>query len=377
MNKEWLTEQLQTKTVSQITKELGCGDSTVYRWIRKFGIQYKDKPPFQNKEWLINELQTKTIVQISMEQNVSTHTISRWCKRFEINTTYKPYRNKEWLIEQLQKHDGSIRAIARETGYCRYSISEWIKRHKIPMDSQKHSVYMLDEEYFNTIDTEEKAYFLGFLMADGYMHKDLSHLSLDIQSQDAYILNELKNQLKYTGNIRHQEIENKSDTDTINICSQKLCKSLIFHGIVPLKSGKEILPYTVPENLIKHFIRGFFDGDGHIGNNSLVWDICSLSRNILLSIKEYFEKILDIKEYKLIPYYGPKSTKTLYYYNIYGDSARKVIYHLYEDANLYLIRKYNKCVEYCPALQKCKGNNCSNSENILTSNVEDNSELNI
>ena len=109
------------------------------------------------------------------------------------------------------------------------------------------------------------------------------------------------------------------------------------HGIVPNKSGKEFLPKTVPNDLIKHFFRGFIDGDGTI-NGSL-----QKGKRVCFGICSMSEKIID----DFIAFNNSDFHKYLYK-NIYTaevaakDKVYKYINFYYKDATIYLDRKYEK-----------------------------------
>lgn len=69
---------------------------------------------------------------------------------------------------------------------------------------------------------------------------------------------------------------------------------------------------------------------------------CSLSLNILYSIKCFFENTLNIKEYSFKEKTGSTQRKIIYYYYIFGKSAETIANYLYKDATIYLERKYSR-----------------------------------
>ena len=177
-------------------------------------------------------------------------------------------------------------------------------------------------------------------MADFGMRKDCYSFEFGLKKDDKYIIEKLAKELNCESKLQHHK-DNIREAYSLVISSKEICKDLIYHGIVPNKSGKEVLPNTVPKELIKHFIRGFIDGDGYIGGeNDKTLAICSMSYNILLSIKLFLEKELNIKKYEIRPTLK-ESGNILYYYKIYGDSFIKVLDYLYKDSTIYLTRKYD------------------------------------
>lgn len=125
--------------------------------------------------------------------------------------------------------------------------------------------YSLDENYFSSINNEEKCYFLGFLLADGTVSKKGNSLSITLQESDRHIIERFKLQLKSESPIRFIENKKPNQSNYVNITfySKKLCDDLIKLGCINNKSY--LLKWNlknIPDNFLHHFIRGYFDGDG-------------------------------------------------------------------------------------------------------------------
>ena len=306
-NKDWMIEQLKTKTPQEIIKEYKIAETTFYRWIKKHGIELPKKP---KKEKPKKE---------------------------------KPlYQNKEWLIQMLADHKNAM-GIARVSGYNEYTINQWIRKFdlKNEYDNQKH--YLLDENYFEIIDTEHKAYWLGFLMADGWMRIDQNVFGICLKSSDAYMIESFCNDINYNGKIKNTDKDSR-----VNICSKKLCKDLINLHITPRKTGCEVLPEQIPEELVHHFIRGFFDGDGSVPDiKCFTFFLCSASYNILEDINDVFIKNLEVSA--PIRRRSDKD-KRFYNYSLYSKNAETVFNWIYSDATIFLQRKYDVYLKYIRSL---------------------------
>lgn len=127
--------------------------------------------------------------------------------------------------------------------------------------------------YFDIINTEEKAYFLGWIMADGNVsiHNQQYSLKLQVTIKDKdvidYFLKVIKSSNKTLIKKSKKDkignrIINVNEAYYVSLTSRHMIESLIKHGITPNKTGKETIPNSVPDHLKRHFIRGFFDGDG-------------------------------------------------------------------------------------------------------------------
>lgn len=305
---------------------------------------------YREKEWLEEQIKIYGAngKKIALANNYSPVTIQRYMKKFnlyEIKEKVKEvvkkeepiYRNKEWLQEQFNLYE-TVTEVSRQTGFPRTCITRYAKKFNIyTRKYTRENVNTVDEDYFKTIDTEEKAYWLGFFMADGnmYIYEDgKMQFSIKIKDSDYEHLVKFKNAVKFSGKITRKystRKETKCYYSEIKIYNKNFCNNLIKHGIVPQKTGKEQMPKTVPNDLKQHFIRGFLDGDGTISKNV---SMCCSKIDILQDIKDY----LSTKEI---------NTK-IYSYNIYTINTTnkimtyKLLKFLYKDANIYLDRKYKK-----------------------------------
>ena len=143
---------------------------------------------------------------------------------------------------------------------------------KILKDEEKYkkaSIFNpeLNEAYFENIDTEAKAYFLGLIIADGNVFIDEKNkkanrqasISITLNSHDEYILECFKNEVKTNTVVGHDG----RGCSQIAIRSNKMSKDLEKYGIVPRKSFITYLP-LLDNKLMPHLIRGIMDGDGSI-----------------------------------------------------------------------------------------------------------------
>jgi hypothetical protein len=204
---------------------------------------------------------------------------------------------QEIEIIQKKKNGVKIRQIMSEYSIkSKKTIYDIIKRNGIKKIANKK--YQVDDDYFYTIDTEEKAYWLGFLYADGYVrmkNNRSGELKLKLSSKDREHI-ELFNKCLSSNYpikdsisiIKYKGTESKSNVSEVRIYNTKIVSHLINNGCVSNKTFLIRLP-NINKSIIRHFIRGYFDGDGCI----------YISKKGQPSIKiisnEYF--ICDIKDY--------------------------------------------------------------------------------
>jgi len=202
-----------------------------------------------------------------------------------------------------------------------------------------------NENYFEKIDSEDKAYFLGFILADGCVSDDKKFrrkcLAIHISTKDIKILEVFKEKIEYQGDIWYQK---SRDMCQIRVSSPKIIDDLHKYSIIPRKTNIVQFP-NISKNLENHFMRGVFDGDGCISiredNRENVNGIRG-QVNLCSGSKEFIYKFVD----KLVEYANVKRNKIRFlnenYYIIDWGGMTDVenIYNfLYKDATIFLERK--------------------------------------
>jgi hypothetical protein len=190
-----------------------------------------------------------------------------------------------------------------------------------------------NENYFKTWSTE-MAYFLGFICADGHLATHRNMLSIQLHTKDKYILENFKNFLKYDGNIYL-----RTDLPSANlwVISKEITKDLMNFGLTRHKSQELIWIEQIPEEFISHFVRGYFDGDGHIGlaqahnpnNKNLLVKIVStlpFIERLKLEFEKYYGSacgsIKNNETYYELTYTGSNHTRSFLDW-IYKDSTKE------------------------------------------------------
>lgn len=130
---------------------------------------------------------------------------------------------------------------------------------------EKGQMTAIDERYFQHIDGEAKAYWLGFLTADGSVrwNKEEGNYSvcLGLKASDGDHIGKLESAL---GSNREPLIETRKFGISARLTwySKALVKDLIDHGVGPRKSTTDYELPTIRADIEHHYWRGVFDGDG-------------------------------------------------------------------------------------------------------------------
>lgn len=121
--------------------------------------------------------------------------------------------------------------------------------------------YDVNHHFFRQADTELSAYWLGALMADGNVRRERPVLRLSVHADDINWVRQFKRDVEATYPVRESRLEGRSPMVTLGIYSQEMKDDLGTQGVVPGKQEGHPNP-KVPVNLLHHYVRGLFDGDG-------------------------------------------------------------------------------------------------------------------
>lgn len=235
--------------------------------------------------------------------------------------------------------NSTCRGLAKKYKVSPQSITSIIVNRGIKIRNDMSRIktkYDVSSDYFEKIDTEDKAYFLGLLYADGYIREN--GVGISLQERDKDILEKLIKYIKYTGKLYYKVINQKNSKWQNHYClvitNKKICNDLLKLGMTKSKSLILKFPtkYQVSKRLLKHFLRGYTDGDGYIGKYrvsvvSSVYFINKLSE--ILSKKGILYKIYDAKN---------PLTKRLFISR--KADYMKYLNWIYSDSSVYMNRKY-------------------------------------
>ncbi len=259
--------------------------------------------------------------------------------------------NKETLekIKTLYLSGKSSRQIAKEINCCKSTILKHIKN--IPKHKQTRK-YTINENYFDTIDTEEKAYFLGLLYSDGCNDSDNARIILGLQDEDREILDKFNIAINSNRPLSFIDCSKRIDKKCKNmyrltINSRHMSDKLTELGCMKQKTFLLKFPTEdqVPNPLLKHWLRGLWDGDGSFSlsknkNRFLMNTSIISTKNIIESINLFILKELNIEGSVYKPKKSTKNTTDLHYTGLI--KGLKIIRWLYLDSNIYLKRKYDR-----------------------------------
>ena len=232
---------------------------------------------------------------------------------------------REEMIVSYKKGEGVL-AIAKRFHVRHESVSSLLKERGIPL--RTHDRGTCDDAYFHSIDTEEKAYWLGFLTADGYISTD-SRIGISLGIRDIEHLYKFKSALN-----GFQTVSQNGRVCKFVICSPEMVADLASHGILPRKTFSTKPAQVAPE-LARHYWRGIIDGDGYISKDgkklTLVGDY-----EVILGFQAFVLAHCSIMKANI----GRK--ENIYSLQLREKVTRRILDVLYRDATVFLERKYER-----------------------------------
>ena len=295
----------------------------------------------------------KEIVSIINDPEITNTTqISRIASRLGIskksNYYIEKFREKDLAAIEMIKQGNSCTKVAKNLHVDLQSMMKRLKdvyNFTVLPDGKKYAnVY-----FFDDINTEEKAYWLGFLYADGYIGKQ-NNLELCIQEYDRNHLIKFAKALDAKQKITQKSIKLNDKMYTaakISLKDKHLVEALEKHGCTTNKTFTIKMPSLKSKELYRHFIRGYFDGDGSIYRmkSYISAEFSCASLIFLQELKAYAEDVVKIK---MSIREDLRSLNKLYKLETTSRcEGFRFLQHLYEKSTIYLNRKYNQYCEYC------------------------------
>lgn len=240
-------------------------------------------------------------------------------------------------LQKLYDEGMSSREIAKLYSSSKNRILDALDETREPSSYRK---YDLDQNAFENITTQEQAYWLGFLYADGSVGSTEHSITLGLTDKES--VEQFREFLKTDRPLyveeRSKENPKWKDNYTLTVHSKKLKKDLIKLGCIPNKTEKLDRVPDLPEHLYRHFVRGIFDGDGSI------WKSQERFHFSISGYLPFIDKVQDV----IVKETGLNKTKLAKRKHNYGDiryGGKKNLSvlkdYLYKDATVYMSRKKN------------------------------------
>lgn len=228
-----------------------------------------------------------------------------------------------------------------------------------PMYTNHISTRRIRHRFFSNIETEVQAYLLGFYAADGNINEKRKTLRIHLQIQDSelvYLYKDIIAPDARTFTVEEHKTTGRNGKEItahesfgVDIVSAELCNDLVNLGFGYNKSYAELHIPNIPKELIRHFVRGYFDGDGCI-TGGVYQDKNRPNPRVRIHVNIDGKTISIFNDF--LKFFSNNNIKMNINYlkrdNMYRictaskKEAEKIFHLLYDDSNFYLSRKYKK-----------------------------------
>ena len=313
-----------------------------------------------------------SMAKLGKEYGLSDQTIMKYLEalgyeRPLANPELKWFEENKQLVIDLYNEHKSLTVVAKIIKADRNKLVKKLKALGVEVDYSANDVKKYDETFFEKIDTEEKAYWLGFIYADGWVIKNHSEdkqgkkikkysLNLEISEKDkehlikfakTICLNFEESMLysrERTIFYEHLCEEKKYKMVSFQVSSKKIVEDIIKLGCVPNKTLIKTFPTynEVPKELMIAFMRGYADGNGNVTKQK-AWSISTGSESFARKFLEEMNKQADLN----LTYVRKVKKTNCWVFNLgTGKTAVKVFDLMYnEKTTVYLERKYEKFIK--------------------------------
>ena len=257
--------------------------------------------------------------------------------------------NQELDIISMYKHGINCSLISKQYNVSKSLIEKTLHRNGIKLRniSEAKQKYTINENFFEKIDSETKAYFLGFLYGDGCSNSYNNNINILGLESDKEIYEKLR---KLINSNRPFRIKKGINNNYIlfDFANKKIRNDLYNLGVVPNKT--EIIKFPkehMDKSLYRHFIRGLFDSDGSImifkdkrcNRFYSSWNLYS-TRDMIIFIKEYL-KSLNI-EVNNIQRDKRCFVNSAFLATIKAQNVFNIYHFMYDNSTIFLERKKKK-----------------------------------
>lgn len=264
-NKEDFIKKYNELESSRLMGEYyGVNFKTILRFAHDIGYCNNSKnnywKPSSKEEFILKYNKLKSAEKMAKNYNVCKLTILKYAKKINYTNIYRPNLNdsqKEYICKNYKTK--SSKDISNDLNISTSLVKKiWRENNYLGKDTR---MYYMNFNYFEKIDSPDKSYFLGVIASDGCVYNRKNHqgmLSFKFHIQEKDIID---NFLYWTNsNYKPAIYDNKID---LQINSNKIVNDLKRYNIVNRKTWM-YEPYPLTNELMWHFLRGYFDGDGSI-----------------------------------------------------------------------------------------------------------------
>ena len=334
-------------SLRQIMKEFSVSMSTVKKELYKEGVQYEKL--FTDYPWILEAItmyqEGVNFSDIARKVSKTSTLVRNVLIERGFAETKSPNVTKDQKQEIMILYDQGLSSdkIAKQLGLSRTTVKDHIPDY-MKRKKSFYNTYSCNYQFFENIDNEVKAYFLGLFYADGYNNQDNKSIRLGFAEKDKELLNKFIEAICSNHKVQTRLKDDGSQMFySVTINSPILSGDLAKHGCVQAKTHLLDKMPEMSEELYRHFIRGYFDGDGSVyytqsGNTDKITLSWTGNKPFLEDVQAYLIKELEVSKTAIYISHPDRN-------NLIGDlrysngTATKIHNWMYSDCQYYSERK--------------------------------------
>lgn len=238
------------------------------------------------------------------------------------------------LVRRYEKGE-TLLGLQNSSGRHRQTIARVLADAGVPVIQGRQRRRKLNEAFFDEIVTEHQAYWLGFLTADGSVTGSPRQcVQINLADTDKEHLNKFR-----TAVASDAPFVPNGSCVLLGLYSRKMVSALGALGVMPRKSTREI-PWNGNANLMRHYFRGLFDGDGcicrYVRRGRVEWQVGLVGSAAVISAFSFW-----LHDRIGVAAKQPRTKGAIFQVAYSGTKLpRSIVSLLYADAQVYLDRKY-------------------------------------
>jgi hypothetical protein len=350
-----------------VAKHFGISSNAVWNALREFGVASRGNGgrlgiPRKNKQFsdqdvigaYVSGLSSKAVAE---KFNTCGYTVLSILRKNGVHVRTSgpgkcrvPVRVEE--LKRRYEQGVSANVLAKECGVSHYVVQKALKGAGVELRGSKgNSFGNCDDNFFETIDTPEKAWVLGWMLSDGCV-TGRNNIAIALHVKDRDVLEKLRKILKLKVSIKG---------DGRNCCyvswkNKKMFEDLCVQGVVPRKSSTVEVP-EIRGDLKRHVLRGIFEGDGCWtgGDISIVGShaVCVWVRDVLVAHAFTVGEVRKCQE------------ECLWRIGVYGKSAELVRAFMYDGVSQAITMDRKRLVSHGQVHDVCVTINYASAEKFL------------
>ena len=268
------------------------------------------------------------------------------------------------ILETEGAKEPNVFSLSKKYEISHTAITDTLNRLNIKIIKYP-KIIQFNECIFDSIDTEEKAYWLGFFAADGYICNRYNSIGISLAIVDIEHLQKFANFLGCPKNVKTRNLESpnilgKFPSCRVDIANKHLKATLLSYGFTSNKTNDLVFPdisIFKSKELIFDFIRGFCDGDGSLGiyqwskrYNTIKYGerttISTVARISFVGTKLFLLRVQSFLGGTQKLQKGHSSTENFFSLTYQANKVKRVADLLYKNSTIYLDRKYKKYKEF-------------------------------